>query len=124
MYLPSCFKCIRNDLVPVPLCPCSVTQRYPEELTNVIKSGVVAAVAGLIYGGLPAARYARQRYIQLSQAEIYSSRVEAVVRLCSRLVLLTERCFWKVDKMNEIVNRELVRFCNMCVSVVCSVLSV
>ncbi|XP_078099574.1 complex I assembly factor TIMMDC1, mitochondrial isoform X2 [Sander vitreus] len=55
-----------------------VTQRYPEELTNVIKSGVVAALAGLLYGGLPAARHARQRYIQVSQAEIYTSRVEAV----------------------------------------------
>ncbi|XP_067349916.1 complex I assembly factor TIMMDC1, mitochondrial isoform X2 [Channa argus] len=55
-----------------------VTQRYPEELTHVIKSGVVAALAGLIYGGLPAARHARQRYIQISQAEIYNSRVEAV----------------------------------------------
>uniref|UniRef100_A0A3Q4AMX1 Complex I assembly factor TIMMDC1, mitochondrial n=1 Tax=Mola mola TaxID=94237 RepID=A0A3Q4AMX1_MOLML len=55
-----------------------VTQRYPEELTNVIKSGVVAALLGLIYGGLPAARHARQRYIQTSQAEIYTSRVDAV----------------------------------------------
>ncbi|XP_026220173.1 complex I assembly factor TIMMDC1, mitochondrial [Anabas testudineus] len=55
-----------------------VTQRYPEELTNVIKSGVVAALAGLIYGGLPGARQARQRYIQISHAEIYSSRVDAV----------------------------------------------
>ncbi|KAF1371681.1 hypothetical protein PFLUV_G00270970 [Perca fluviatilis] len=55
-----------------------VKQRYPEELTNVIKSGVVAALAGLLYGGLPAARHARQRYIQVSQAEIYTSRVEAV----------------------------------------------
>ncbi|KAK2856773.1 hypothetical protein Q5P01_005508 [Channa striata] len=55
-----------------------VTQRYPEELTNVIKSGVVAALAGMLYGGLPAARHARQRYIQISQAEIYTSRVDAV----------------------------------------------
>lgn len=54
------------------------TQMYPEELRNVIKSGVVAALAGLIYGGLPAARHAKQRYIQVSQAEIYTSRVEAV----------------------------------------------
>lgn len=54
------------------------THKYPEELTNVVKSGVVAAVAGLIYGGLPAARHARKRYIQVSQAEIYNSRVEAV----------------------------------------------
>ncbi|XP_041637597.1 complex I assembly factor TIMMDC1, mitochondrial [Cheilinus undulatus] len=55
-----------------------VTNRYPEELTSVIKSGVVAALAGLIYGGLPAARHARERYIQNSQADIYTSRVDAV----------------------------------------------
>nr|XP_020447870.1 complex I assembly factor TIMMDC1, mitochondrial [Monopterus albus]XP_020447872.1 complex I assembly factor TIMMDC1, mitochondrial [Monopterus albus] len=55
-----------------------VTQRYPEELTNVIKSGIVAAFTGFLYGGLPAARHARQRYIQISQAEIYTSRVDAV----------------------------------------------
>ncbi|XP_076579141.1 complex I assembly factor TIMMDC1, mitochondrial [Chaetodon auriga] len=54
------------------------TQNYPEELTNVIKSGVFAALAGCIYGGLPAAREARQRYIQASQAQIYTSRVDAV----------------------------------------------
>lgn len=54
------------------------TQKYPEELTNVIKSGAVAAVAGLFYGGLPAARHARKRYIQVSQAELYTGRVDAV----------------------------------------------
>ncbi|XP_020506413.1 complex I assembly factor TIMMDC1, mitochondrial [Labrus bergylta] len=54
------------------------THKYPEELTNVIKGGLVAALAGLIYGGLPAARHARERYIQSSQAEIYTSRVDAV----------------------------------------------
>lgn len=56
----------------------SPTQKFPEELTNVIKSGAVAAVAGLFYGGLPAARHARKRYIQLSQAEMYTGRVDAV----------------------------------------------
>lgn len=61
------------------LCSCSPTHKYPEELTSVIKSGLVAALAGMIYGGLPAARHARNRYIQVSQAEIYTSRVEAVV---------------------------------------------
>lgn len=55
-----------------------VSQKYPEELTNVIKGGLFAAVAGMIYGGLPAARHAKERYIKLSQAEIYSSQVEAV----------------------------------------------
>ncbi|XP_058478652.1 complex I assembly factor TIMMDC1, mitochondrial [Solea solea] len=54
------------------------TNKYSEELTNVIKSGVVGALAGLCYGGLPAARHARQRYIQLSQAEVYTTRVDAV----------------------------------------------
>ncbi|XP_029304172.1 LOW QUALITY PROTEIN: complex I assembly factor TIMMDC1, mitochondrial [Cottoperca gobio] len=53
-------------------------QKYPEELTNVIKSGAVGGLAGLLYGGLPAARHARQRYIQVSQAEMYTCRVEAV----------------------------------------------
>ncbi|XP_056157344.1 complex I assembly factor TIMMDC1, mitochondrial [Lampris incognitus] len=54
------------------------TLKYPEELTNVIKSGAAAALIGLVYGGMPAARHARQRYIQLHQAEIYTSRVDAV----------------------------------------------
>ncbi|XP_072318062.1 complex I assembly factor TIMMDC1, mitochondrial [Eucyclogobius newberryi] len=54
------------------------TRQYPEEITNVVKSAAVAAVAGLFYGGLPAAREARKRYIQMSQAEIYTGRVEAV----------------------------------------------
>uniref|UniRef100_A0A8C6T1Y2 Complex I assembly factor TIMMDC1, mitochondrial n=1 Tax=Neogobius melanostomus TaxID=47308 RepID=A0A8C6T1Y2_9GOBI len=52
--------------------------KYPEELTNIIKSGAVAAVAGLFYGGLPAARQARKRYIQVSQAEFYTGRLDAV----------------------------------------------
>lgn len=44
-----------------------------------LKSGIAAAVVGLFYGGLPAARHARLSYIQNSQAEIYTSRVDAVV---------------------------------------------
>ncbi|KAM7375367.1 hypothetical protein PAMA_014458 [Pampus argenteus] len=54
------------------------THKYSEELTNVMKSGLFAALAGLIYGGLPAARHAKKRYIQVSQAQIYTSRVDAV----------------------------------------------
>ncbi|XP_059905263.1 complex I assembly factor TIMMDC1, mitochondrial [Gadus macrocephalus] len=49
-----------------------------EELRSVLKSAVAGALVGLLHGGLPAARNARQRYIQLSQAELYTSRVEAV----------------------------------------------
>ncbi|XP_068612550.1 complex I assembly factor TIMMDC1, mitochondrial isoform X1 [Brachionichthys hirsutus] len=62
----------------VSLPPCSVTQWYSDELTDVIKSGLFAGAVGFLYGGLPAARSARQRYIQASQAELYTSRVEAV----------------------------------------------
>lgn len=54
------------------------SQLYPEELSSVIKSGIVAGLAGTIYGGLPAARHARQIYIRASQAEIYTSLVDAV----------------------------------------------
>ncbi|XP_010884694.2 complex I assembly factor TIMMDC1, mitochondrial [Esox lucius] len=53
-------------------------QSLPEELSSVVKSTLTAALAGMIYGGLPAARHARERFIQLHQAEIYHSRVEAV----------------------------------------------
>ncbi|XP_038151802.1 complex I assembly factor TIMMDC1, mitochondrial [Cyprinodon tularosa] len=54
------------------------TLKHPEELITVIKCGVLGAITGFVYGGLPAARFARQRYIQISQAEVYTSRVEAV----------------------------------------------
>ncbi|XP_077440026.1 complex I assembly factor TIMMDC1, mitochondrial [Vanacampus margaritifer] len=54
------------------------SQSYPEEVTSVVKSGIVASIAGFIYGGLPAGRHAKQRFIQMSQAEIYNSRLEAV----------------------------------------------
>ncbi|KAK6269300.1 complex I assembly factor TIMMDC1, mitochondrial [Coregonus clupeaformis] len=53
-------------------------QKYPEEVSSVVKSTLAAALAGMIYGGLPAARHARERFIKLHQAEIYHSRVEAV----------------------------------------------
>lgn len=53
-------------------------RKYPEEFISVVNSGIFGALAGLFYGGLPAARHARQRYIQVSQAEMYTSRVDAV----------------------------------------------
>ncbi|XP_068165465.1 complex I assembly factor TIMMDC1, mitochondrial [Antennarius striatus] len=54
------------------------TPQYPEEINNVIKSGLFSGMIGFLYGGVPAARYARRRYIQSSQAEIYTSRVDAI----------------------------------------------
>ncbi|XP_061834642.1 complex I assembly factor TIMMDC1, mitochondrial [Nerophis lumbriciformis] len=56
----------------------NASESYSEEVANVLKSGFAAAILGFVYGGLPAARHAKQRYIQMSQAELYSCRVEAV----------------------------------------------
>ncbi|KAI2668478.1 Complex I assembly factor TIMMDC1, mitochondrial [Labeo rohita] len=53
-------------------------QMYSEELRNIVKSGIAAAMVGMVYGGLPGARHARERFIQLNQAEIYQNRVDAV----------------------------------------------
>ncbi|NP_001088139.1 complex I assembly factor TIMMDC1, mitochondrial isoform X1 [Xenopus laevis] len=51
---------------------------YPEEVGSIVKSAVTGALLGGIYGGLPAARHSKERYIQQSQAQIYQHRVEAV----------------------------------------------
>ncbi|XP_043566825.1 complex I assembly factor TIMMDC1, mitochondrial-like [Chiloscyllium plagiosum] len=51
---------------------------YPEEITNVWKSVIIAACVGMLYGGIPAARHAKIRYIEHSQAELYKNRLEAV----------------------------------------------
>lgn len=78
MYFVSCILVVYKWRFPC-LSAYSVTHKYPDELINVIKSSIAAALAGLVYGGLPAARLAKQRYIQVSQAELYTSRVDAVV---------------------------------------------
>lgn len=87
-------QCVSNENS---LSPCRVSQGYPEELTNIIKGGVFAGLTGLMYGGLPAARHARQRYIQSSQAEIYTSRVDAVV---------SGRTEWKINWSYKCVTTE------------------
>ncbi|XP_038659705.1 complex I assembly factor TIMMDC1, mitochondrial isoform X1 [Scyliorhinus canicula] len=53
-------------------------KRYPEEITNIWKSVIVAACVGMLYGGIPAAKHAKIRYIEQSQAEVYKNRLEAV----------------------------------------------
>ncbi|KAI1885216.1 hypothetical protein AGOR_G00217890 [Albula goreensis] len=53
-------------------------QQQSEEISNVVKSGLAAAFIGMVYGGIPAARHARERFIEQNQAEVYHSRVEAV----------------------------------------------
>ncbi|XP_067856306.1 complex I assembly factor TIMMDC1, mitochondrial [Heptranchias perlo] len=54
------------------------TKKYPEEIINIWKSALVAACVGMVYGGIPAARHAKIRYIEQSQAEVYRNRLEAV----------------------------------------------
>ncbi|XP_043928872.1 complex I assembly factor TIMMDC1, mitochondrial isoform X2 [Protopterus annectens] len=53
-------------------------QACPEELTNIVKGTLTATVIGMLYGGVPAARHARQQYMERSKAEIYGHRVEAI----------------------------------------------
>lgn len=53
-------------------------EMYAEESRNIVKCGIAAAIVGMVYGGLPGARHARERFIQLSQAEMYQNRVDAV----------------------------------------------
>ncbi|KAM8977781.1 complex I assembly factor TIMMDC1, mitochondrial [Pelodytes ibericus] len=51
---------------------------YPEEVQGVLKGTLTGLFLGWVYGGLPAARHSKERYIKQSQAEIYHHRVEAV----------------------------------------------
>ncbi|XP_062929844.1 complex I assembly factor TIMMDC1, mitochondrial isoform X1 [Mobula hypostoma] len=53
-------------------------KNYPEEVIHIWKSAVVAGFVGMVYGGIPAARHAKIRYIEQSQAEVYRNRLEAV----------------------------------------------
>ncbi|XP_041115921.1 complex I assembly factor TIMMDC1, mitochondrial [Polyodon spathula] len=53
-------------------------QTYSEEVTNIAKSAVMAAAVGMMHSRLPAARAARKRFIQQSQAEVFRHRVEAL----------------------------------------------
>ncbi|KAM4689920.1 complex I assembly factor TIMMDC1, mitochondrial [Rhinophrynus dorsalis] len=80
--LPSC---IRNPDVPETgwdrireLFQTNELGHYPEEVQSLVKSAISASLIGWIYGGVPAARHSKERYIQQSQAEIYQHRVEAV----------------------------------------------
>lgn len=47
------------------------------ELYEVIMMCLLGGMLGFVYGGFPASRFARQRYIQQSQAAIYHSKLEA-----------------------------------------------
>ncbi|XP_071784108.1 complex I assembly factor TIMMDC1, mitochondrial-like isoform X2 [Asterias amurensis] len=52
--------------------------RYlPRELHELVLMAVLGMAGGYVYGGVPASRHARERYIEKSNAAIYSSRLEA-----------------------------------------------
>ncbi|XP_072918313.1 complex I assembly factor TIMMDC1, mitochondrial [Hemitrygon akajei] len=53
-------------------------KNYPEEVIHIWKSAIVAGFVGMVYGGIPAARHAKIRYIEQSQAEVYKNRLEAL----------------------------------------------
>ncbi|XP_053168378.1 complex I assembly factor TIMMDC1, mitochondrial [Hemicordylus capensis] len=51
--------------------------RYPEETVYIFKASVTAGIAGFVYGGIPGFIYAKQRYIERSDGEIYHNRMDA-----------------------------------------------
>ncbi|XP_003219143.2 complex I assembly factor TIMMDC1, mitochondrial [Anolis carolinensis] len=52
--------------------------RYPEETLNIIKATISGGIVGLIYGGIPGFIYAKKRYIEQSEGEVYHNRLDAV----------------------------------------------
>ncbi|XP_051005864.1 complex I assembly factor TIMMDC1, mitochondrial [Acomys russatus] len=53
-------------------------QRISKEVDYICKAAVSAGIIGWAYGGVPAFIYAKNRYIEYSQAEIYHNRFDAV----------------------------------------------
>ncbi|XP_048350691.1 complex I assembly factor TIMMDC1, mitochondrial [Sphaerodactylus townsendi] len=51
--------------------------RYPEETLNICKTTFTAGIFGLVYGGIPGFLYAKKRYIEQSDAEIFHNRLDA-----------------------------------------------
>ncbi|XP_040278693.1 complex I assembly factor TIMMDC1, mitochondrial [Bufo bufo] len=62
---------------------CEIFQRNErgessQEAELIVKSALTGALIGLVYGGVPAARFSREQYIKHSQAEVFRHRIEAV----------------------------------------------
>ncbi|KAL1788440.1 complex I assembly factor TIMMDC1, mitochondrial [Sigmodon hispidus] len=53
-------------------------QRISKEVDYICRAAVSAGIIGWAYGGIPAFIYAKNRYIEQSQAEIYHNRFDAV----------------------------------------------
>ncbi|XP_069616497.1 complex I assembly factor TIMMDC1, mitochondrial [Ranitomeya imitator] len=51
---------------------------FSPEVEFMGKSALTGAMIGMVYGGVPAARFSREHYIKHSQAEVYRHRIEAV----------------------------------------------
>lgn len=54
------------------------TGEISREVYELFMMFLLGSAAGSLYGGLPASRHARNRYIQTSDAALYSSKLEAV----------------------------------------------
>ncbi|XP_071507239.1 complex I assembly factor TIMMDC1, mitochondrial-like [Diadema antillarum] len=50
---------------------------FSRELYELVMMFILGGMLGFVYGGFPASRHARKRYIQSSQAAIYHSKLEA-----------------------------------------------
>lgn len=57
----------------------SEQERIPKEVDYIFRAAVSAGIIGWAYGGIPAFIYAKRRYIEQSQGEIYHNRFDAVV---------------------------------------------
>lgn len=53
-------------------------QRIPKDVEYICRAAISAGIIGWAYGGIPAFIYAKKRYIEQSQAEIYHNRFDAV----------------------------------------------
>lgn len=49
-----------------------------QEAEFIVKSAFSGALVGVVYGGVPAARFSREQFIKHSQSEVYRHRIEAV----------------------------------------------
>uniref|UniRef100_A0A8D0B582 Complex I assembly factor TIMMDC1, mitochondrial n=1 Tax=Salvator merianae TaxID=96440 RepID=A0A8D0B582_SALMN len=52
--------------------------QYPEEFVYIVRAALAAGIIGCIYGGIPGFKYAKKRYIEQSEGEIYHNRLDAV----------------------------------------------
>lgn len=53
-------------------------EKIPKEVDYIFRAAVSAGIIGWAYGGIPAFIYAKKRYIEQSQGEMYHNRFDAV----------------------------------------------